>query len=66
MPQGKGHVVKLVHVSRFDGGCDDSGVDSDFPCSSVPGVVGDSGVAAGLQDVTEAVVVDEHHGDAAC
>lgn len=57
----EGDVVELVDVSRCDGRRYDLGVDSDFPCSRVARVVRDTGVAAGLQDVTDAVVSHKHH-----
>lgn len=59
--QSEGDMVKLVNVSRFDGCCDDLGVDSDFPSSCIPRVVGDTRVAARLQDVTDAVIPHKHH-----
>lgn len=62
--QSEGDMVELVDVSGRDGGRYDLGVDSDFPCSRVARVVGDTGVAAGLQDVTDAVVSHKHHGHA--
>lgn len=64
VPQSEGHVVEPVDVSGFDGGGDDSGVDSDFPRPRVPRVVGDPRVGARLQDVADAVVAHEHHGHA--
>lgn len=57
----EGDMVKLVNVSRFDGCCYDLGVDSDFPCSRIPWVVGDTWVAARLQDVADAVIPHKHH-----
>lgn len=59
--QSEGDVVKLVNVSRLDGCCYDLGVDIDFPCSCIPRVVGDTWVAARLQDVTDAVISHKHH-----
>lgn len=57
-------MVELVYISRFDGGGHHSGVDSDFPCSRVAQVVGDTWVRARLQDVADAVIVHEQHGHA--
>ena len=54
-------MVKLVNVSRFDGSRYDLGVDSDFPGFCIPRVVSDTWVAAGLQDVTDAVISHKHH-----
>lgn len=59
--QSEGDMVKLVNVSRFDGCGDDLGVDSDFPSSCIARVVGDTWVAARLQDVTDAVISHKHH-----
>lgn len=61
VPQSEGDMVKLVNVSRFDGCCNDLGVDSDFPCPCIPWVVSDTRVAARLQDVTDAVISHKHH-----
>lgn len=59
--QSEGDMVKLVNVSRFDGCCNDLGVDSDFPRPCIPRVVSDTWVAARLQDVTDAVISHKHH-----
>lgn len=59
--QNEGDMVKLVNVSRFNSGCYDLGVDSDFPCSCVPRVVSDTWVTARLQDVTDVVITHKHH-----
>lgn len=59
--QSEGDMVKLVNISRFDGCCYDLGVDSDFPCSCIARVVGDTWVAAGLEDVADAVISHKHH-----
>lgn len=61
VPQSEGDVVELVNVGRFDGSSDDLGVDSDFPSLCIARVVGDTRVAARLQDVTDAVVSHKHH-----
>lgn len=59
--QGEGDVVELVDVGGFDGGRHHLGVDSDFPRPGVARVVGDARVAAGLQDVSQAVIPRKHH-----
>lgn len=64
VPQSEGDMVELVTVSRFDGGGHHAGVDSDFPCSCVARVVGDTWVRARLQDVADAVIAHKHHGHA--
>lgn len=64
VPQSEGDMVELVAVSRFDGGGHHAGVDSDFPCSRVARVVGDTRVRARLQDVADAVIAHKHHGHA--
>lgn len=58
--ESEGDMVKSVDVSRSDGCCDDLGVDGDFPSLCIARVVGDTWVAARLQDVTDAVVPHKH------